>query len=136
MGRSIGFGCPEPRSALVVVEAHVVEKVAMKNCVLMVLTRPVAGREAEYNDWYTNTHLADVLKVPGFKSAQRFTLAKAGDADWDYLAIYEYKSEEPERTMEVLLRYAGTPDMVLSQAMDMGSYFATPWVAITEKKHA
>ena len=39
---------------------------------LIVLTNPVDGREDEYNDWYTNVHLDDVLKVPGVVAAQRF----------------------------------------------------------------
>ena len=39
---------------------------------LIVLTNPVDGREDEYNDWYTNVHLDDVLKIPGVVGAQRF----------------------------------------------------------------
>ncbi len=42
---------------------------------LIVLSRPVAGRENEYLDWYHTTHLRQVVDVPGFVSAQFFTLA-------------------------------------------------------------
>ncbi len=42
--------------------------------VLVVMSNPAPGKEQEYNDWYTNVHLGDVLKVPGIVSAQRFKL--------------------------------------------------------------
>ncbi len=32
---------------------------------LIALTNPLEGRDDEFNDWYTNVHLADVLKLPG-----------------------------------------------------------------------
>jgi len=49
----------------------------MVKATLVVLTNPVAGREDDYNDWYTNRHLGDVLEVPGIVSAKR--LKKTGD---------------------------------------------------------
>jgi hypothetical protein len=42
---------------------------------LVVLSNPVsAAREQAYNDWYEHQHVPDVLRVPGFKSAQRLKL--------------------------------------------------------------
>lgn len=106
----------------------------MKECVLVVLTNPVAGREDEYNDWYTNRHLADVLKVPGFKAARRFKLAQDDPAaKWKYLAIYEFETNDPAKALGELNSYAGTPDMVLSEAMDMNDFSMGAWVAITDK---
>lgn len=108
-----------------------------KKCVLVVLSNPVAGREAEFNDWYSNQHLADVLKVPGFLSAQRFQLGmEEGDAAWKYLAIYEFEANDPAESLAALTARAGSPEMVISQAMDMQAYSAVPWVAITEKLSA
>ena len=107
----------------------------MKKCILVVQTNPVPGLEDEFNDWYTNRHLADVLKVPGFKSAQRFTLAQNdGASKWKYLAIYEFESDAPERILEdYLVKAAGTSEMVMSEGMDMQSFSAVPWVSISEK---
>ena len=45
----------------------------MTKCNFVILSNPVAGREDEFNEWYTKQHLDDVLKVPGFVAAQRFT---------------------------------------------------------------
>jgi hypothetical protein len=106
----------------------------VKKCVLVVLSNPVAGREAEFNDWYSNQHLADVLKVPGFSSAQRFKLGLVdSNMQWTYLAIYEFEAVNPADALEALTARAGSPDMVISQTMDMQAYSAVPWVAITEK---
>lgn len=109
----------------------------MKDCVLVVLSNPVPGREDEYNAWYTNQHLADVLKVPGFKSARRFTLALPDSSNpWQYLAIYEFQADDPAVAMAALMACAGSPDMVLSEAMDMNAYSAVPWVAICDQQVA
>ncbi|MFY9327543.1 MAG: DUF4286 family protein [Georgfuchsia sp.] len=104
---------------------------------MIVLSNPVAGREDEYNDWYTNRHLADVLKVPGFKSARRFKLAQDDPAaKWKYLAIYDFESDEPAKTLAALNAAASSPEMVLSEAMDMSNFSMSPWVAICDKQTA
>ena len=41
---------------------------------LIALTNPIDGLDDEFNDWYTNEHLDDVLKLPGVMAAQRFCL--------------------------------------------------------------
>jgi hypothetical protein len=41
---------------------------------LVVLSNPKPGRERAYNDWYDHQHVADVLRVPGFQTAQRLKL--------------------------------------------------------------
>ena len=48
---------------------------------LIVFTQPAAGQEAEYNRWYDEVHLGDVLEVDGFVAAQRFALADAQIGD-------------------------------------------------------
>lgn len=110
----------------------------MQKFVLQVLSNPVAGREDEYNRWYDEQHLADVLKVPGFLSAQRFTLASSDDTEstWRYLALYEFEAEDAAQAMAALTERAGGPEMPLSEAMDMNVYSVTPWVAITDRQQA
>jgi hypothetical protein len=46
--------------------------------------------EAEFNDWYTNEHVAERVDLPGFKSAFRFV---AADASPKYFAYYETESK-------------------------------------------
>lgn len=85
----------------------------------VVLSNPVQGREDEYNDWYTNTHLTDVIAVPGFVAAQRFRLhdAKAqGAPQQRYMAIYTLRSDEPEAVLASLTALVETGQMTISEA--------------------
>ena len=77
----------------------------MDRSILVVLSNPVEGKEEEYNEWYTNTHLKDVLSIPGFVAAQRFKLDEknlATDTPYRYMAIYEIESEDIKSTMAVI----------------------------------
>ncbi len=47
----------------------------MAKHMLIVLTNAVEGRDDEFNEWYDNQHLDDVLKVPGIVAAQRYALS-------------------------------------------------------------
>ena len=104
---------------------------------LIVFTEPTPGREAEYNDWYDNVHLRDVLETEGFVGAQRFALADAqiGDvaeqAPGRYLAIYEIEADSLEGALEKLNAGAGTMEM--SDALDMESAKAIAFSAIGER---
>ena len=88
---------------------------------LVVTTEPKAGREDEYNAWYTNQHLADVVAVPGFVSAQRFKLKDAMGFEHRtrYLAIYEIESDDPQAVLADMFGRRGTPAMVVSESLDM-----------------
>ena len=106
----------------------------MPSFVLRVLSNPLPGREDEYNRWYSEQHLNDVLKVPGFLSAQRFELALDDPlSTWRYMALYEFESEDPMQSLEALKARAGGPDMVISEAMDLSHYTVAAFAAITPK---
>jgi hypothetical protein len=97
------------------------QEVAMAKYTFMVLTNPVEGQEDTNNDWYTNRHLADVLNVPGFVSAQRFKLADAqrggSTQPWRYLALYQIETDDLTKTLATLSERSGTEAMVLSDAL-------------------
>lgn len=48
----------------------------------VVYSNPVEGREQEYNDWYSNQHLNDLLAIPGVISARRFKLSGTQIGEW------------------------------------------------------
>lgn len=86
----------------------------------VVLTNAVDGREDEYNDWYTNVHLPDVLAIPGIVAAERYRLAHAQRnpvQPFSYLAIYEIETDDLEFITSEIGKRAGTPTMVISDAM-------------------
>jgi hypothetical protein len=105
--------------------------------VYVVLTNPVEGRENEFNDWYDNQHLDDVLQLPGFVSAQRFRLSETDppqSAPHRYLAIYEVETDDIDAVNMALVAAAGRPALPLSDAMDFGSLASWYFEAIGEKR--
>lgn len=64
----------------------------MTQHLFLVYTNPMSdAQDAEFNDWYTNTHLGEIVAIPGFRSATRYKAAGTGaaGAKHRYLAIYE-----------------------------------------------
>jgi len=65
---------------------------------LAVISDPVPGREEEYNAWYDDAHLPEVLRIPGFAAARRYAMADDGDATSAglgarYLTLYDIEGE-------------------------------------------
>ncbi len=90
----------------------------------VVLTNPTAGREGEFNKWYSERHLPDVLDVPGMASAQRFRLVEnemSRDTAHKYLAIYDIETDDLAATMKEVMARAGTDRMPLSEALSSDS---------------
>jgi hypothetical protein len=77
----------------------------MARYTLMVFTRPVAGRVEEYNRWYDQTHLSDVLRVPGFVGAQRWA-AEDGDPATGprYAAVFDIETDDIDATLAIFDR--------------------------------
>lgn len=79
----------------------------MARGVLLVISEPVSeAKEAEYNDWYDNVHLLEVLALAGFTAARRFRmtgeqLASQGGHEGviarfphKYVAVYEVEADD------------------------------------------
>ena len=95
---------------------------------LLVLSNPVDGREREYNDWYDNTHLPEVLSVDGFTAAQRFAVngeAAAGTSQYRYVALYELDTPTPEVSMAALSLAITRGEVHMSDAIDSNTVMAT-----------
>ena len=73
---------------------------------LFVHSRAVEGRDAEYDDWYSHTHLADMVALPGFEAAQRWVHVDDGTGGapppYDDIAIYEVDEEHYEQARAAL----------------------------------
>jgi len=92
----------------------------------LVLTNPVEGKDKEYNDWYTNQHIPDVVSVPGIVAAQRFRLAdfqmgNGAPSPWKYLAIYEIETDDLKATFDGMQALVGTDKMVMTDALDLNN---------------
>jgi len=71
---------------------------------VIVMSNPVKGRENGFNDWYETTHLAEVLAMCGWASAQRFTLSaeRGASCGFTHLAIYEADADDADTVIDTL----------------------------------
>ena len=102
---------------------------------LVVLTDPVAGREDEFNDWYTKRHLDDVVAVPGYVSAQRFELVSVARGAFQnrYLALYDMETDDPQATIDALLALGDSGEMFISEALDEATLNVAVFAEMTER---
>jgi hypothetical protein len=95
----------------------------MRHYKFLVFTKPIDGREQEYDDWYQNTHLQDLVAVPGFRSARRFRLKRiyqkplSGAEAFDHLAIYDIETDDLDGVLAGMKRLSGK--VVISDALDL-----------------
>jgi len=103
---------------------------------LHVFSNPVDGREDEYNQWYDEIHVREVLQVPGFVSAQRFRVGAEliGSSPHRYLAIYEFQADDPAVALAELGRAASSMDM--NEAFDQSTAVAIAFTPIGERMMA
>jgi hypothetical protein len=112
----------------------------MPKAILVLGTNPVsAEREDEYNDWYTNTHIGDVMKLDGVTSARRFVLSPvrpapgAAPSPFRYLAIYEVEADDLQRLAVDLREAQASGQMYVSDAL--GSPVSTDFYVPIDGAH-
>jgi hypothetical protein len=110
----------------------------MAKYTFVVLTNPTPGKDAEYNRWYNEQHIPDVLQAQGFVCAQRFRLADtqmAGDNNkpYKYLALYEIETDDLQASLNDLASRRDTPEMIMSDAIDLKNVGAFIFTPVTEK---
>jgi hypothetical protein len=113
----------------------------MPKAILVVQTNPTEPeREQEFNDWYTGTHLRDVLTVPAYSAAARYRLVEGVDLleglappAQRYLAIYEVETDDLEQAAKDLRETVFSGDMVISDALDLGTVAVNFYVPVSER---
>ena len=108
-------------------------------CRLIALSNAVAGREQDFEQWYDEQHLPDVLRIPGFVGAQRFEIQPSGRGTppaWSRLAIYAAASEDPGVLLAEIGKRAGTAEMPITDALDRTSGFTGLFTALTPHRSA
>jgi hypothetical protein len=66
---------------------------------MVVLAKAVPGQTEALAKWYDETHMNDLLAVPGLITAERHTLMTIkqpeGTPQWDFMLIYELAGDNP-----------------------------------------
>jgi len=102
----------------------------------LVLTNAKDGRDDEFNDWYTNTHLADVVKIDGFVAAQRFRIVDGAHEQTPshrYMALYEIEADDLTLVQKALAAAAESGEMPVSSSLDADNVSAWYFEAMTDR---
>lgn len=106
----------------------------MPKTLLVVATNCPQGKEAEFNDWYTNTHVPDILQLPGFVAATRYQiLGEPRQGQGRFLAIYEVEAEDPAAAIAAVNK--AVPELAARGRMYPGLelVYAAAYTPITER---
>jgi hypothetical protein len=61
------------------------------------------SREDEFNKWYDEVHIPDVMTTPGLVKASRYMSEELGSYEGGkYLAVYEIETDDIDKTMKTL----------------------------------
>jgi hypothetical protein len=104
---------------------------------LLVFTNAVEGRDDEFDRWYDETHVPQVLAVPGVTSAQRYRVGELETPEVEgvdtppppahrYLAVYRLDRAGNEVMAEFGNRLV-TGELDLSPDMDLTTIALAVW---------
>ncbi|MDT3441418.1 MULTISPECIES: DUF4286 family protein [unclassified Pseudofrankia] len=80
----------------------------MAKGIMLVQASPASPEvEDEFNRWYDEDHLPDLLTIPGFVAARRFRLREGGhvraaEGTPRYLAIYEIEADDLDAALRAM----------------------------------
>lgn len=102
----------------------------MPKCKMIALTTPLPGREDEYNEWYQNVHLPEVVSMPGMKGAQRFKMLTKfmGQDTNEYLAVYDAEVENPADLLTAFVEKARSGKSTPTTSQDTASIYTAIFV--------
>ena len=78
----------------------------MATHVMIVFTNALPGEDDEFNRWYDERHVTDVLEQGPFTSVRRYRLADhqlGGEAPYRYLPLYDVEDNRLEEARDFLV---------------------------------
>jgi hypothetical protein len=90
---------------------------------MLVFTDPVPGKQAEFDEWYEHTHLPELLALPGFIGAQRWSRTAGGGfglpgCPQGNLAVYELDGDG-EKALASMREAQTAGTLHISDALDL-----------------
>jgi len=88
---------------------------------MVVFTNAVEGKDKEYNDWYQNTHLKQIVSIKSFVQAQRFrfqiNIIPGSANPARYMAIYDIETDDINAALSAMSDHAASGRMSMSDSM-------------------
>ncbi|MET0179738.1 MAG: hypothetical protein ABW194_04570 [Novosphingobium sp.] len=87
---------------------------------MIMLSQALPGREADYESWYDDIHIPDMLQVPGCVAAQRFRVVKdvLGKTSYPYCTIYEFEADSADAAMGAMFGAMQAGKVRMSDTVD------------------
>lgn len=94
------------------------------------------GRDGDFNAWYTDRHMHDVLQTPGVQAVQRFELVEnrgRAEATHRYIAVYEVEAESPSAIEEAVAALRKDGRAPGSDALDRTDFVSAYYAPLTDR---
>ena len=93
----------------------------MANYSVLIKSNAVAGREADFEQWYNSIHLGEVLALPGFLSGRQFRYPENSGGAFSHFALFEVESDDIEATLTDLGEAFASGKMTMTDALDVNT---------------
>lgn len=103
---------------------------------LLVLSNPVQGREEEFERWYRETHVPEMLQLPGFVACQRFGLSETQmgrSHPQRHLALWEIETDNLAAVYDRLRSDMASGALADCEAFDRTSAVSHTFTPIAER---
>ena len=100
----------------------------------IVFSKPAEGKDDEFNEWYDNVHIPELLAAPGMLSAQRYNLHDAETYRMEggkppehrYCIIYEMEGDV-DAIMAKIQEAVAEGKINMADCLDMSSWRLSFW---------
>ncbi len=93
---------------------------------LVVLANAAPGTDDEFNRWYDQVHVPQLLAIPGLVTARRYRLDQrqmrgTRKRPYEYLTLYEIESDDPKAVGDQIIERALDGHVVVSPTLDVAN---------------
>jgi hypothetical protein len=90
---------------------------------MIMLSQANPGRDEDYERWYDETHIPDMMQVPGFVAAQRFRVVRnvVGETNFPFCSIYEIEADSADTAMGAMFAALQSGKVRMSDSVDPAS---------------
>lgn len=103
---------------------------------MLVLSNPVEGREEEFERWYRETHVPEMLLLPGFVACRRLVLSEAQMGRFhpqQHLALWEIETDDLAAVYDRLRGDMASGALADCQAFDRATAVSHTFTPITNR---
>ena len=90
----------------------------------IMFSNPTEGRDADFNAWYDDVHIPDIMNTGAFTRGERFEVVSSPHtppSEQRYAAIYDIEGDDPDAALDKLVASFTRGEMRMSDAMDMAT---------------